>query len=95
MHKHLLALVNVLHSALTDGQLKTAAKAWMYLCVFDVVMYRYGTYQMIQKAAGENQHVAFTRILHRSEPDILMTQVAYPSHAQSACIKVVCQHEQS
>ncbi|DBA81022.1 TPA: hypothetical protein ACH3X2_007228 [Trebouxia sp. C0005] len=35
----------------------------------------YGTYQMIQKAAGGDQHVAFTRILHRSEPDILMTQV--------------------
>ena len=45
---------------------------------------------MIQKAAGGEQHVAFTRILHRSEPDILMTQVAYPSHALSACIYVVC-----
>ena len=56
----------------------------------DVVMYRYGTYQMIQKAAGGDRHVAFTRILHRSEPDILMTQVAYPSHAPSACINVVC-----
>ncbi len=53
-------------------------------------MSRYGTYQMIQKAAGGDQHVAFTRILHRSEPDILMTQVAYPSHAQSACINAVC-----
>ncbi len=45
---------------------------------------------MIQKAAGGDQHVAFTRILHRSEPDVLMAQVAYHSHAPSACINVVC-----
>ena len=65
------------------------------LMPLDVVMYRYGTYQMIQKAAGGDQHVAFTRILHRSEPDILMTQVAYPSHAHPVCVNVVCLHEQS
>ncbi|KAL3161193.1 hypothetical protein ABBQ38_009560 [Trebouxia sp. C0009 RCD-2024] len=35
----------------------------------------YGTYKMVQAAPGGTQHVAFTRILHRTEPDALMTEV--------------------
>ena len=30
----------------------------------------------MQKAAGGEQHVAFTRILHRTQPDSLMTEVS-------------------
>lgn len=37
---------------------------------------RYGTYKMVQAAPGGTQHVAFTRILHRTEPDALMTEVS-------------------
>ena len=37
---------------------------------------RYGTYKMVQAAAGGAQHVAFTRILHRTQPDALMTEVS-------------------
>ena len=39
---------------------------------------RYGTYKMAQTANGGAQHVAFTRILHRTQPDPLMIEVHAP-----------------
>ena len=35
---------------------------------------RYGTYKLVQKMAGGEKLVAFTRILHRQTPDILMDE---------------------
>lgn len=35
----------------------------------------YGTHALIQKMPGGENHVAFTRILHRSVPDILMAEI--------------------
>lgn len=47
---------------------------------------RYGTYKMAQAANGGAQHVAFTRILHRTQPDPLMVEVnvALFQHGASA-----------
>ena len=39
---------------------------------------RYGTYKAVQKMPGGQQLVAFTRILHRTTPDILMQEVGVP-----------------
>lgn len=47
---------------------------------------------MIQKAAGGDQHVAFTRILHRSEPDMLMTQVRATGHNSPALPDILDVH---
>lgn len=35
----------------------------------------YGTYQLAQKMPGGNKMVAFTRILHRQQPDVLMSEI--------------------
>ena len=37
---------------------------------------RYATYKAVQKQPGGQQLVAFTRILHRTKPDILYNEVA-------------------
>ena len=39
---------------------------------------RYGTYKLAQKMAGGEKLVAFTRILHRQTPDVLMDEVRGP-----------------
>ena len=39
-------------------------------------MVRYATYKAVQKQPGGQQLVAFTRILHRTKPDILYNEVA-------------------
>lgn len=36
---------------------------------------RYGTFKLVQKMPGGETLVAFTRILHRTKPDILMDEV--------------------
>ena len=38
-------------------------------------MLRYATYKAVQKQPGGHQLVAFTRILHRTKPDILYNEV--------------------
>ena len=38
-------------------------------------MHRYATYKAVQKQPGGHQLVAFTRILHRTKPDILYDEV--------------------
>lgn len=35
----------------------------------------YGTYQLVQKMPGGEKLVAFTRILHRQQPDVLMSEI--------------------
>lgn len=47
---------------------------------------------MVKKAAGGEQQVAFTRILHRTEPDILMGQVHQPAFrtAGMSCWQFIC-----
>ena len=37
---------------------------------------RYGTYKKVQALAGGERMVAFTRILHRTVPDVLMEEVS-------------------
>ena len=37
---------------------------------------RYGTYKLVQKMPGGERMVAFTRILHRTEPDSIMDEVS-------------------
>lgn len=37
--------------------------------------YRYGTYKLVQQMPGGEKLVAFTRILHRMKPDVLMDEV--------------------
>ena len=34
---------------------------------------RYGTYKLVQEMPGGEKLVGFTRILHRTQPDVLMT----------------------
>ena len=41
--------------------------------------YRCASYQLMLQATGNKQHVAFTRILHRTQPDGLMAEVT-PQH---------------
>ena len=36
---------------------------------------RYGTYKLVQQMPGGEKMVAFTRILHRQKPDVLMDEV--------------------
>ena len=36
---------------------------------------RYGTYKLVQKMPGGEKMVAFTRILHRQKPDVIMDEV--------------------
>ena len=36
---------------------------------------RYGTYKLVQKMPGGENMVAFTRILHRTTPDAVMSEV--------------------
>ena len=37
--------------------------------------FRHGTYKLVQKMPGGEKLVAFTRILHRTKPDVLMDEV--------------------
>lgn len=50
-------------------------------------MHRYGTYKLIQGMPGGENMVAFTRILHRTTPDLLMSEVLSMAKklAGSAC----------
>lgn len=52
---------------------------------------RYATYKATQKQPGGQQLVAFTRILHRTKPDILYNEVspqAQVTTLQSCCSMV-------
>ena len=39
---------------------------------------RYGTYKLVQRMPGGEGLVGFTRILHRTKPDLLMDEVRPP-----------------
>ena len=50
----------------------------LHLChklAFVTPVYRYGTYKLVKNMAGGEKLVAFTRILHRQTPDVLMDEV--------------------
>ena len=64
-------------------------------------MLRYATYKAVQKQPGGHQLVAFTRILHRTKPDILydevllfvsmpMTSMSSLAHEEHYCCPVDC-----
>ena len=46
-------------------------------------MNRYATYKAVQKQPGGQQLVAFTRILHRTKPDILYNEVSFSLYLQT------------
>ena len=48
-------------------------------------MRRYGTYKAVQQMPGGQQLVAFTRILHRTTPDILMQEVRAAEDRRGPC----------
>ena len=56
------------------------------LCTLTVLC-RYGTYQLVQKMPGGDQLVAFTRILHRTKPDVLVDEVGSPEARASGSVQ--------
>lgn len=38
---------------------------------------RYGTYKLVQGSFGGDKLVGFTRILHRTQPDVLMDEASF------------------
>ena len=51
---------------------------------------RYGTYKLVQRMPGGEGLVGFTRILHRTKPDLLMDE-ARPRQAPPAVTNQTCQ----
>lgn len=56
-------------------------------------MGRYGTYKQAQKLPGGDKLVGFTRILHRTVPDLLMDEASlwYLLLLHDVCRKLVSQ----
>ena len=55
----------------------------MWCGVPDAYARRYGTYKLAQRMPGGEGLVGFTRILHRTKPDLLMDEVR-PRQAPAA-----------
>ena len=53
-------------------------------------MPRYGTYKLVQRMPGGEGLVAFTRILHRTKPDLIMDEARAHGCRAGALVLALC-----